>query len=101
MLRDIPLTPFTVHTITDARVFKQELERIRQSGVAYDREETQVGLSCVAAPVSDYTGEVIAALSGLNPRELLIEMGLRQAIAGQEDWLLDVAVELAQKRNAA
>jgi len=27
-------------------------------------------------------------------------MGQRQAIAGQEDWLLDVAVELAQKRKA-
>jgi len=63
ILADIPFTPFTTHTITDARVLKQELEHIRRVGVAYDREEAQVGLSCVAAPISDFTGEVIAALS--------------------------------------
>ena len=44
-------------------MFSQELEHIRDVGVAYDREETLVGLSCVAAPIYDFTGEVIAALS--------------------------------------
>ncbi len=63
VLHDIPLVPFTPHTIIDSQVFGQELERIRDVGVAYDREETLLGLSCVAAPIYDFTGEVIAALS--------------------------------------
>lgn len=36
---------------------------------------------------------------GLDPREILVELGRRQAVAGQEDWILDVAVELARKRE--
>ena len=62
-IRDISLIPFTPQTIIDPDVLRHELERIRVEGVAYDREEVQVGLSCVAAPIYDFTGEVIAALS--------------------------------------
>jgi IclR family transcriptional regulator, KDG regulon repressor len=63
VLRDVSLIPFTPHTIVDPHVLREELEHIRDVGVAYDREEALVGLSCVAAPIYDFTGEVIAALS--------------------------------------
>jgi DNA-binding IclR family transcriptional regulator len=63
VIREISLIPFTPQTIVDPDVFRQELARIRVEGVSYDREETLVGLSCVAAPIYDFTGEVIAALS--------------------------------------
>jgi 4-hydroxy 2-oxovalerate aldolase len=33
---------------------------------------------------------------GVDPRDILIELGRRQAVAGQEDWILDVALELAR-----
>lgn len=33
---------------------------------------------------------------GLDPREILAELGRRQAVAGQEDWIIDVALELAR-----
>lgn len=35
---------------------------------------------------------------GLDPREILVELGRRQAVAGQEDWILDVAMELARNK---
>lgn len=35
---------------------------------------------------------------GVSPTEILVELGKRQTIAGQEDWILDVAVELAGKK---
>lgn len=35
---------------------------------------------------------------GIDPRAILTELGRRQAVAGQEDWILDVALELARKR---
>lgn len=37
---------------------------------------------------------------GLDPRSILIELGRRQAVAGQEDWILDVALELARDSQA-
>ena len=82
VLRDISLVPFTPHTIIDPQVFRQELKCIRDVGVAYDREETLVGLSCVAAPIYDFTGEVIAALSISLPtvRFLPVESSLTEAV---------------------
>jgi 4-hydroxy 2-oxovalerate aldolase len=40
---------------------------------------------------------------GLDPRDILVELGRRKAMAGQEDWILDVAQDLARARqpNAA
>lgn len=35
---------------------------------------------------------------GIDPREILVELGRRKAMAGQEDWILDVAQELARKK---
>ena len=33
---------------------------------------------------------------GIDPRDILAELGRSQAVAGQEDWILDVALELAR-----
>jgi 4-hydroxy 2-oxovalerate aldolase len=38
---------------------------------------------------------------GLDPREILVELGRRGTVAGQEDWIVDVAEELARDRAAA
>jgi len=37
---------------------------------------------------------------GLDPREILVELGRRGAVAGQEDWIVDVALELAGSPGA-
>jgi 4-hydroxy 2-oxovalerate aldolase len=35
---------------------------------------------------------------GLDPRDILVELGRRKAMAGQEDWILDVAQDLAHAK---
>jgi IclR family KDG regulon transcriptional repressor len=57
------LTGYTPKTITDLPALAAELEQICQQGYAYDREEISPGLCCVAAPIRDFSGEVIAAIS--------------------------------------
>ena len=37
----------------------------------------------------------------MDQREILVELGRRQAVAGQEDWIIDVALELAKQREGA
>jgi 4-hydroxy 2-oxovalerate aldolase len=32
----------------------------------------------------------------LDPRDLLVELGRRQALVGQEDWVLEIAAEIAR-----
>jgi 4-hydroxy 2-oxovalerate aldolase len=36
---------------------------------------------------------------GLNPRDILFELGTRKAVGGQEDWIIDVAAQMAQKKQ--
>jgi DNA-binding IclR family transcriptional regulator len=62
-LETVPLTRRTPATITDPDAFRAELERVRQAGVAYDIEEGSAGLSCMAAPILDAAGNIIAAVS--------------------------------------
>lgn len=57
-------TPFT---ITDERVLRRELARIREHGVAFDREEGFRGVACVAAPLRDAGGTPVAAISISGP----------------------------------
>ena len=58
---------FTEHTIVNPDDLTLELEKIRLSGIAYDNEEHELGVRCVAAPLFDRRGEVIAALSISGP----------------------------------
>ena len=34
---------------------------------------------------------------GLDQRDILVELGKRRAVGGQEDWIIDVAAEMASK----
>lgn len=54
---------FTERTITDRSQLDTELESIRRNGYAVDNEEHEIGVRCVAAPVRNNIGAVIAAVS--------------------------------------
>lgn len=61
------LPRFTARTITSMLALKRELGRIRRQGYSLDRGEIEDGLHCVGAPVRDYTGAVVAAISIAGP----------------------------------
>jgi len=61
------LTRYTQNTITDPAALIAELASIRARGHAIDDEEIEVGLRCVAAPIRDHSGHVIAAISVAGP----------------------------------
>ncbi|MGG4036551.1 IclR family transcriptional regulator [Paenibacillus cisolokensis] len=67
------LKRYTPTTITDHQQFLQELSRIRQKGVAINREELDEGLSSIAAPIFNYTGRVIASVSVAGPTDKIFE----------------------------
>ena len=57
----------TAHTITALPQLRKELERIREQGYALDQEEAVEGLRCVAGPVFNHTGQIVAAFSVAGP----------------------------------
>lgn len=63
------LPRFTHNTIIDKDNLADELETIRQQGYAFDNEEIEYGLKCVAAPVVNSQGQVVAVVSVSGPKE--------------------------------
>jgi len=77
LLGQLELKPCTNRTITDPKRLLLELEEVRQKGYAVDRGEHEEGISCIAAPVFDLTGEVVAALSATDlSRKILNNEGV-------------------------
>ncbi len=62
-----PMERKTPNTITDPAALAAELERIRGRGWSIDDIENEDGVRCVAAPVRDHAGKVVAALSVVAP----------------------------------
>ncbi|MCI0383296.1 IclR family transcriptional regulator [Streptomyces sp. CNQ085] len=60
---DEPLRAMTENSITSPGELREALAEIRGRGVAVERRESSPDVSCVAAPVRDGTGKVVAALS--------------------------------------
>jgi len=61
------LPRLTENTITDKRELEKELAKVREQGFALDREENEKNVCCVAAPIRNHQGRVIAALSISSP----------------------------------
>lgn len=59
----IPLPRETKNTITDVDELIQHLAQVKKQGYATDYEEAQIGCVCVAAPIKDSRGRVVAAVS--------------------------------------
>jgi len=46
-----PLPGLTPHSLTDRSALEAELTRVRRDGIALERSESRLGMSCVAAPI--------------------------------------------------
>jgi DNA-binding IclR family transcriptional regulator len=61
------LPALTDRTITDEAALREELDRIREAGVAFDDEERINGLRSVAVPLRTDDDEVVGAISVAGP----------------------------------
>lgn len=57
------LKPFTPKSIRSINALKEDLELVKKRGWSIDDEEHEENIMCIGAPVRDYTGNVIAAIS--------------------------------------
>lgn len=68
LLKDETFIKHTSKTVENMEGLKKQLKEIKSKGYALDDEEFVEGLKCVAAPIKNYTGEVVAALSVAVPK---------------------------------
>ena len=90
----VPVTP---RTITDPAAFIRELEQTLLHGYSVDNQENELGGRCVAAPIFDYLGKPVAAISvsvpiQRFPEDKIPEFGDRVKQAAQ-----DISIQLGAK----
>jgi len=61
------LPRLTERTITDKEELEKNLKQIKKQGFALDNEENEKDVCCIAVPIRNYQGTVIAALSISRP----------------------------------
>lgn len=69
------LPRFTNTTITDLETLMQHLDQIRRQGYAVDKGEHEDEVRCVAAPIFDISGKVVAAISISGPAQRMDPIG--------------------------
>lgn len=89
-----PLTRYTENTITDAKKLHAELKKTIQRGYATGIEELEIGLTAVAAPIRNHTGQVIAALSVSGPSYRLPIIRLEEVSQEVIESALVISLEL-------
>ena len=75
------LPKLTEDTVTDPNELYEELDQIRDRGIAFNRGETIHGLAGVGAPIIDPDGNVAGAMSIIGPKSRLDEKRLEDEIA--------------------
>lgn len=81
LLKTSRLTRLTPKTLTSRRALQEALRQVADRGLAIDDEECSLGLRCVAAPVRDRRGAVVAAVSISGPTQRLPSEMLRRLAA--------------------
>jgi DNA-binding IclR family transcriptional regulator len=67
VLSSISFNRHTPTTITDRDQLRRHLQAVREAGYSLDDEEYVPGVRCVAAPVFNHRGQVVAAVSIAGP----------------------------------
>jgi DNA-binding IclR family transcriptional regulator len=100
MLAGVRLEAITDRSVTDLWVLERQLQRVRRSGYAVFRGESEEGAASVAMTVRDVSGRVVAAISVAAPavrmprtRQDSMLGDLRIAVARLEEALRDRATE--------
>ncbi|MHC1761340.1 MAG: IclR family transcriptional regulator [Negativicutes bacterium] len=92
-MRGCHFMKFTANTITDFKTLKQELQKVRGRGWAIDDQEERLGQRCVGAPIYDYRGEMIAAISASGNLETLPD----EKIEKVSSYVMRIAREISRK----
>jgi DNA-binding IclR family transcriptional regulator len=80
LLQSSELIAVTPKTITNKPELMLEFVKIREDGYSFDNEENAIGLTCVAAPVFDHTGNVKYGVSVSGPTARMTEGKIEVAI---------------------
>ena len=86
-IKEAGIPAYTQYTFATKETLEAELRTIREQGCSYDNEECEIGVRCIAVPIRDYTGKIVAGLSISGPTSRITD----ELIGTNLPALLDIA----------
>ena len=100
-LQSKELTRFTENTITNPDRLRAELATIRREGIAVSEKELDLGVTCVAAPIKDGSGKVIAVVTASAPSSRFNSQRISEVRCLMENYALKISKALGYHGGAA
>lgn len=92
IMKDCSFIKFTQSTISSLEELHKELTKVRKQGWAMDNQEYEIGHRCIGAPIYDYRGDIIAAISASGSTNLLTEDKIETSAA----YVKQVALKISE-----
>lgn len=89
--KEIEFKKYTKNTIDKYEDLIKELEDVKEKGYAIDKEEQEIGLFCIGAPILDKKGKALAAISISGPTARMKNRNLDKKI----ERLVEVAKKIS------
>ncbi len=87
------LTVLTPKSISTKEQLVEELAKVRARDYAIDDEECTVGVRCVALPIRDYTGKIVAGISVSGPAMRMTD----EYIFGKISYIADATKDISKR----
>ena len=92
IMQDCSFIKFTPNTISSLEELHREIAKVRSRGWAMDDEEYEKGHRCIGAPIYDYRGDIIAAISASGDKHVLTDDRIEE-VAG---YMVKTAKEISK-----
>lgn len=92
IMADCSFIKFTPNTIADMKSLHKEITKVRKQGWAIDNEEYELGQRCIGAPIYDYKGDIIAAVSASGDKHILTDDRIEEVA----DYIKKTALEISK-----
>ena len=93
ILQSVDLIKMTDATNVDLKKIKRKLRLFKELGYATDEEETYAGVNCIAVPIRNGSGHVIAAISLMDEKSRTSRKALFQKV----DYLKEKALFISRQ----
>lgn len=88
------LHKFTPNTVGTEEELRRELDTIRARGYAIDNEESETGVRCLACPVRNYTGKIVAGMNITGPVSRITDAFIEENVPFMKEMAFAVSRKL-------
>lgn len=94
LIGSAPLKRYSPNTITNLEMLMSELQHTRHRGYGFDDEELHAGVRCIAVPVRDHSGAIVAAVGISAPASRLTRERTTAIVAAVRQTAVDLSAQL-------